>query len=239
VVLGVDLGDGASDGDDPGRYVQVAGPELGQLAPPQPGAQRDFDEQPGGVRGQRDEQRLELVRCDDPILLHRHGRGLHAAAGVQDHDEVVQRGGEHRRQDDLQMPDLCRADASHVEFGDPLADMGRQDVPHLHRSEPRQDVPVQAVAVALPSRGLEDVVREPLVVDIAFKADLSAVAAVWTPGALRRFSALPCDVGVFAGRIRPGGTSPAAVVVVVGGVSTSAIGADSLAAVTHADVLFP
>ena len=59
--------------------------------------------------------------------------------------------------------------------------MGGQDVAHLHRAEPRQDVLVEAVAVAFASRWLKDVVREPPTVDVVLELQILVVGAPGRP----------------------------------------------------------
>jgi len=60
------------------------------------------------------------------------------------------------------VPDVRGGRPGGREFGDPLADVDGQDVGHLHLLEPRDDLAVQDVAVALARRRLQHVMREPL-----------------------------------------------------------------------------
>jgi len=64
------------------------------------------------------------------------------------------------------VPDVRGGRPGGREIGDPLADVDGQDVGHLHLLEPRDDLAVQDVAVALARRRLQHVMREPLLVDV-------------------------------------------------------------------------
>jgi hypothetical protein len=231
--LRLHLGNRAVHCDDPARLVHIAQPQLDQLAPAQPGLDGGLDEQLSGRGPQGRMQPVELLRRQDAVLLDRHGRRLHAPTWVQGDHEVVERRGEDGGQHDLVVPDRCGGDAGRGERRHPLAHVHWQDRGHPHRPERRQDVPVEVVAVALPGARLEDVVREPRVVDVGPEAHATAARVGGSTGGVHGLHLLPGPVGVAAGGERPGGPLPALRVQVVGGVARAAALADPLAAETH------
>ena len=95
------------------------------------------------------------------------------------------------------------------------------------------DLPVEVVAVALPGARLEDVVREPHVVDVGLEAHAAATWVVGSTGRVGGLHLLPGPVGIPAGGERAGGPLPALRVQVVGGVAGAPVVADPLAAESH------
>ena len=234
---GAGLAHRPADGQDPAGQVQVPRAQLDELTPAKARADRELDEQPRRIVRQLQVEPGVLLGGQDPVLLDRDGRGLHPTAGVDDGDEVVECGREDRRQDDLQVADVRRGDSVRAELGDPLAHVGGQDVAHLHRPEPGQQVTVQDVAVALSGRGLEHMVGEPLVVDVACEGDLPARGVAGAARGLQDLGCLPRLVCLLARGVGADLADPSARVAVHRGVANPTLGVGPLAREAHDDNL--
>jgi hypothetical protein len=148
--------------------------------------------------------------------------------GCRKGDLVVEGGDEDRGQHGHGVADRRRVHSVDLQLGDPLADVGREDVDHPELGEGRHDVPVQGVGVVLSGGQLHDVVGEPDVFDVALEQLTTAVGLA--PATLGHFGLglLPRLVrGLQAGE-RPGRAAVAADVLGVGGVADVAVASDSL-----------
>jgi hypothetical protein len=96
-----------------------------------------------------------------------------------------------------------------------------------------EDIRIGPNAVALPGARLQDVVREPHVVDVGPEGHAASPRVGGPTGGVRRLHLLPGPIGVPAGGERPGGPLPALGVKVVRGVAGTAVVADPLAAESH------
>jgi len=86
--LAGDLHDSAADGKDPRDRIQITGPQLGQLTPPQAAFNVGLHQQPGIRVRQRCIQQVELRDGDNPSRLLQDWRGLHPPARM-DRDNLI------------------------------------------------------------------------------------------------------------------------------------------------------
>ena len=144
-----------------------------------------------------------LLGRDDPTWSGRRWRRLDSLAWVQEDDLVVERCGEDRVQHGLAFHDRRWSDAGWVlETGDPLSDIDGQDLGHPQITQLGQQVPVEDVPVTLSGGGLDDVIREPLVLNVGPQS-LAAPAGIAHPaGCERRLGALPGALGLALARER-------------------------------------
>jgi hypothetical protein len=197
----------AGDGDDAGVEVDVFFSEFDELAPAQPGFDVGLDQQLQLAGGDRVVEGAELVGGDDPAPLGGDGRGLHAHAGVQEGDLVIQSRGEDRGQDGHGVADRRRLNSADLQFVDPFADVGRENVDHPELGEGRHDVPVQGVGVVLAGGQLHEVVGEPDVFDLTLEQVRTLVGLATASFGDFRFGLLPGRVrGLQAGE-RAGGAA--------------------------------
>jgi hypothetical protein len=99
------LEDHSRHGEHPAEGVDVERAQFAQFAPAQPRLDIGLHQQSRRVVGQLAVDLVELGRGHDGAHLLGHGRGLHAAAGMQGGELVVERGGEDRGQDREAGPD--------------------------------------------------------------------------------------------------------------------------------------
>ena len=97
--LPVEFDDLAADGEHPAAEVQVAGPQLGQFAPAQPGLDGRLGQELSVGAGEGRADRIELLRGDDGPRRGGHCWYLHAPARVNIGDLIIERGGEDRVED--------------------------------------------------------------------------------------------------------------------------------------------
>src|ERR1017187_2341216 len=212
-----------------GREVDVAHPQLGELAPAQAGLDLRLGKQPHRVVRQRIEDTSELLRGDDRARLLRHGGRLHTLAWVDEYDLVVQGSREDRAKQDLVVSDCHRGDACVLQRGYPGADVLGKDVDHPHGAERRHQVSMDAVRIALPGGRLNLMVGQPGLLHVGLKG-LPAPAWVAKPtlGDLG-LGPLPRLVRVALVRERSSRTLAASEVAVVRRVARAAVLAGPLA----------
>ena len=184
--------------------------QFGQLAPPQPGLDVRLDEQPHHLVPDDVVKGLELLGGDDAAGLAGDRGSTYAAAGMDRHDLVGEGRGEHGVEDDLDVADSggsCAVDRG--EPGDPFANRGRVDVAHPQVAQFGQDVSVDQVPVVLAGRRLDDVMRQPLGLDVLPQrlpgpsGSAARPAAASASAIVAIFSAWPSVANVPAERARP------------------------------------
>jgi hypothetical protein len=205
-VLGGELDDRAGDGEDPRRQVEVLDAELGQFAPAKAGLDVSLDQQAHDVVRQAVVDPAVVVRRDDAARPGRDRRGLHSLARMQDDDLIVDGGCEDRVQHDLALHDRRRPDTERIlQPGDPSPHVAGQDLGHPQVSEFRQQVAVQHIPIGLPGGGLDDVVREPLVLHVAAQRPPAPSRVAHAACFERRLGTLPCTGGLALGGEGPCG----------------------------------
>ena len=217
--LRVELDLDPADAQDPGTGIQVPWPQFNESPPPQAGLDGGLDQQLGTSVWERLIDRIELFRGHDGQRYGRNGWGLDAFTRVQKCDLVVQSSGEDRTEDALEDAQVRRADLVVRQLGDPLAHISGHDLVHPHRAEPRHDVLVDRVGVALTGGRLDHVVRQPFHLDIPLESLPPPPRIPQTALGQSHLGRLPRMVGVLLLGKGAGNAGLPAGITVVGGVA--------------------
>ncbi len=147
-------------------------PQRDQLAPAHAGLDERLDHE-AVLCGHRVDQALELVGCQGPCLAGDDLRQLGAVAGVTDDQSVADGSLEDRVQDGVVLLHRPGREAFRGRLRDPVLNQRRGDLRHRPGAEERVEVLVEVRHVRRPSRRLDVLARQPVVLHERTEGDVA------------------------------------------------------------------